>query len=371
MIKFSNTRVVRTLAVFVTIVWLSFIASPLNAGELMSKRVPAEWEPHEATWLQWPGAWEKVYEPAFAQMANIIPRYEKLHILCHSKSVCNQACRALESIGGDPEHPNIIWHQVPNDNAWMRDNGPVYIVEDKKLRVQNWQFDAWGGAFGEDVPYAHDNRVPNHVGQYLSLPVDTVDIVHERGNLEFNGVDTVVLNWSTLGDPARNPDYTKAQAEQDLKHHFGVSKVVMVEGIPTGDLTRGHIDGFARFINPTTVVVSQCTENSRCKPGDSADGSIYDAAARTIEAAGFNVIRDPIIGQTDFKDKTFDTNYLNWLVGNGFVIAVGFGNAETDAAARQRIEGYFPGRDVFIVEMLESWNQGGGVHCHTNDQPAI
>jgi agmatine deiminase len=145
----------------------------------------------------------------------------------------------------------------------------------------------------------------------------------------------------------------------------------MVEGIPEGDLTRGHIDGFARFINPTTVVVSQCTQGSQCQPGDSAAGSIYDAAAKTIEAAGFKVIRDPILGQASFKGATFDTNYLNWLVGNGFVIAVGFGNAETDAAARQRIEGYFPGRDVFIVEMLGSWYEGGGVHCHTNDQPAI
>lgn len=118
-------------------------------------------------------------------------------------------------------------------------------------------------------------------------------------------------------------------------------------------------------------MVAQCTEVSKCKPGDSVDGSIYDTAARTIESAGFNVIRDPILGQASFKGETFDTNYLNWLVGNGFVIAVGFDNAKTDAAAKKRIEGYFPERDVFIVEMLESWNEGGGVHCHTNDQPAV
>ncbi len=337
----------------------------------MSKRVPAEWEAQEAIWLQWPGRWEKVYQPAFAQMASIIPRYEKLHILCHSKQICDQAGAAIESAGGDREHANIIWHRIPNDSAWMRDNGPVYVIEDGKMRIQNWQFDAWGGAFGSDIPYDHDNRVPTRVGEYLPLPIDRVDIVHERGNLEFNGVDSVLLNWSTIGDPRRNPGYTREQAERDLKHQFGVSKVILVEGIPTGDLTCGHIDGFARFINPTTVVVSQCTQGSKCKPGDQADGSIYDAAAGTIEAAGFKVIRDPILGQASFKGENFDTNYLNWLVGNGFVIAVGFDNPKTDAAAKQRIEGYFPGRDVFIVEMLESWYEGGGVHCHTNDQPAV
>ena len=95
------------------------------------------------------------------------------------------------------------------------------------------------------------------------------------------------------------------------------------------------------------------------------------SAAATIAAAGFKVIRDPIPGQVRYRDKVFDTNYLNWLVGNGFVITVGFGDDNTDAAARKRIEGYFPGRDVHIIEMLASWYDGGGVHCHSNDQPAL
>ncbi len=90
-----------------------------------------------------------------------------------------------------------------------------------------------------------------------------------------------------------------------------------------------------------------------------------------LVAAGFKVIRDPILGQVKYRDKVFDTNYLNWLVGNGFVITVGFGDDNTDAAARKRIEGYCPGRDVHIIEMLASWYDGGGVHCHTNDQPAL
>ncbi|MFP6745108.1 MAG: agmatine deiminase family protein, partial [Alphaproteobacteria bacterium] len=86
--------------------------------------------------------------------------------------------------------------------------------------------------------------------------------------------------------------------------------------------------------------------------------------------AGFTVIRDPISGAAPYQDYAFDTNYLNWLVGNGFVIVVGFGVAEYDSAAKSRIENYFPGRDVHVIEMLSSWAAGGGVHCHTNDQPA-
>ena len=335
------------------------------------RRVPAEWEPQAAVWLQWPGRYERVYEPAFAQISGIVSRYQRLHILSAGKAIQNRAYAAIKAAGYDPEHDNIFWHEIDNDSAWMRDNGPVYVVEDGDLRIQDWEFDAWGGAFGAEIPYAADNRIPRRVADFLELPVDDVELVHERGNLEFNGLDTVLLNWSTIGDPARNPGYSKARAERDLMHYFGVSKVVMVEGVPEGDLTRGHIDGFARFINTETVVVSQCTENSRCRPGDGGTGTIYDNAARTIEAAGFNVIRDPILGSVEFRDAEFDTNYLNWLAGNGFVITVGFGHAEYDAAAKRRIEGYFPGRDVYVIEMLDSWYHGGGVHCHTNDQPAI
>ena len=343
-----------------------------NASETGSgKRIPAEWEPQEAIWLQWPSDFERVFQPAFALMSAIVSRYEKLNIVFDSESDRSQARRAIADAGADPDHANIHWLQIPNYSAWMRDNGPVYVVEDGELRIQNWGFDAWGGAFGSHIPYDQDNRVPSRVGELLGIPVDVVDIVHERGNLEFNGVDTVLLNWSTIGDPARNPGYTREQAEKDLKAHFGVSRVVMVEGYAEGELTRGHIDGFARFISADNVVVSQCTADSHCQPGDGDAGTLYDNAAATIAAAGFNVIRDPILGQVRYRDQVFDTNYLNWLVGNGFVITVGFGDEVTDAAAKQRIEGYFPGRDVYVIEMLASWYDGGGVHCHTNDQPAI
>ncbi|AQA19659.1 hypothetical protein BST95_16850 [Halioglobus japonicus] len=356
-----------------TLAWLipALIVAPALQADDINRRVPAEWESQAATWLQWPGPYERSFEPAFAKISTIVSRYQPLKILYLSDNVEQRARRAIESIGGNPDHANIEWLSIPYDSAWMRDNGPVYLEVDGKQVIQDWGFDAWGGAFGSDIPYRSDDRIPKVLGERLGLTVESVDIVHERGNLEFNGVDSVLLNWSTLGDPDRNPSYDRAQAVDDLKAAFGVSRVIMVEGIPEGDLTRGHIDGFARFIDADTVVVSQCTETSSCRPGDGSTGSVYDAAAATIAGAGLNVIRDPIDGKVSYRDKVFDTNYLNWMVGNGFVITMGFGDEQLDAAARKRIEGYFPGRDVYVIEMLASWYDGGGVHCHTNDQPAL
>ena len=334
------------------------------------RRVPAEWEPQEAVWIQWPGPWEKTYEEAFAAFSCIIIQYEKLHVLYQSSQVLSDAKTSLVKAGCDPDHELITWHDIPNDNAWMRDNGPIFVMEAGKLRVQDWQFDAWGGRFGDDVPYELDDLVPVRVAEHLDKPVDKVGIVHERGNLEFNGAGTVILNWSTLGDPERNPGYTQDKAERDLKRWFGVSKVVFIEGVPDGDRTNGHVDGIARFIDTNTVVVGQCTSESLCKPDDGKTGSVLDNAAQVISEAGFSVIREPMEGVAQFAGRQFDTNYLNWLVGNGFLITTGYGVDNLDLRAKARLQGYFPDRDIYVLPMLKSWAAGGGVHCHTNDQPA-
>ena len=129
-------------------------------GEAISvKRVPAEWEPQEAIWLQWPGNWEKSFETSFARLSNVIVQYETLHILYDSPLVLSEAQSSIKREGGDPAHPNIQWHWIENNSAWMRDNGPVYVIEDSTMRVQNWAFNAWGGAFGANIPFYLDNQV--------------------------------------------------------------------------------------------------------------------------------------------------------------------------------------------------------------------
>ena len=352
------------------LVAIMVVNSAANEGYYKEVRVPAEWEPQEAIWMQWPGYWEKDFENTFAQIAYIISRHEKLHILYRSDQIYVDAQKAIMKMQGDPQSKNIRWHKLPYDNAWMRDNGPVYVLHGNELRIQNWVFNAWGGAFGSDIPFKSDDKVPIKIGKILDIPVDKIDMVHERGNLEFNGSDTVILNWSVISDPKRNLNYNKGQVERDLMKYFGVSRVIFIEGIPDGDLTKGHIDGIARFIDPSTVVVIQCTYQSLCQI-DGRDAKIYDSAAEIIEEAGFNVIREPIEGFVEHNNKLFDTNYINWLVGNGFVIAPSFGNSETDTKAKARIEAYFPNRKVYMIELLNSWSAGGGIHCHTNDQPAI
>lgn len=341
-------------------------------------RVPAEWEPQEAVWLQWPQRWEQTYEPAFAKIVAAILPHEAVHLLVNDAQTRAAAEAALAADGGldaaviggasSAQGFSISWHEIPNDNAWMRDNGPRYVEVDGALRIQDWGFDGWGGAFG-NIPYEADDAVPTAVAELLDLPVDRVDIVHERGDLEFNGVDTVILNWTVIGDEGRNPGITREEAIAAMEEWYGVSRVVLIEGAPEGDDTGGHVDGIARFVDADRVVVADCSGASACAPGGH-DDQIYDAAAAQLEEAGLEVIRWPFESRVSYRGVDFDTDYMNWLVGNGFVIAVGFGASDADAHAKSQLEAWFPGRTVSVIEMLESWYAGGGVHCHTNDQPA-
>lgn len=343
-----------------------------------TRRVPAEWEPQEALWLQWPRPYERAYEPALAQVVATVLQHEDVHVLFHNAITRQRARTALRDHGGLTDadlagQPNaqgfaLTWHDIDYDNAWMRDNGPVWVEEDGALRIQDWGFDAWGDAFGA-IPHADDDAVPRVMGARLGVPVDTVDLVHERGNLEVDGQGTVLANRTVILDPERNPGLTEARAREALETLLGAEQVVFVEGVPTGDLTRGHIDGIARFLPSGEVVVADCSPTSACQPGD-ADDALYDAAADAIEAAGLPVIRWPFAASVTHEGHTFDTDYMNWLVGNGFVVTVGFDHPEADAAARAQLEAWFPGRAVYVIEMLDSWVAGGGVHCHTNDQPA-
>ena len=113
-----------SLVFLLSVIGVNALANEVNKT---TKRVPAEWETQETIWIQWPGYWEKEYEPTFAKISAIISRYEKLHILYNSEKIYEEARKAINNIGAEPHNNNIQWHAVPNDNAWMRDNGPIYV----------------------------------------------------------------------------------------------------------------------------------------------------------------------------------------------------------------------------------------------------
>ena len=305
-------------------------------------RVPAEWEPHAETWMQWPDRYESEMRPAFAEIIRVVRNYEPVRILTGSQSEKTAAERFLFERG--IPHTNITWHIVPTDNSWLRDNGPVYATDGKHIWLQNWKFDAWGGNFGADVGYENDDLVPVYIGKYLNLTVeDRQDYVLERGNLEFNGAGILAIGWDCQDD--RNPGMTQAEHEAILKEAFGVTQIVWAYGHDPEDKTTGHIDGTARFVASDTLAIAD-------DYGSETERDLVVAA----EEAGLKVVRYP--------------GDPNWLVGNGFVAAMGEGDRAIDAELKSQLESLFPGRDVYTLDVGAIAAAGGGIHCVTNDRPA-
>ena len=315
----------------------------------LARRVPAEWETHAATWMQWPGHWEASMRPAFAEIVGVVQAYEPVHMLVSSAADQAQAQQLLAAQG--VTETDVSWHVALTDNAWMRDNGPVYAEVEGELRVLDFGFDAWGGNFGGHIPYANDDVVPAWVASTLGIPrEDHGDYILERGNLEPNGAGVALLSWDCQDD--RNPGMSEAEHEAILTEALGLERVIWAYGHHPSDGTTGHIDGYARFIDADTVAIGQTSWGAETE----------DALVIACEQAGLEVVRIPGPG---------DTDYMNWLEGNGFVAGMRFGEPEADGAAQALLESLFPGRDVHMIDANTLWAAGGGVHCVTNDQPEL
>lgn len=328
-------------------------AEPLTLTEVVEgqeRRMPAEWEEQAAVWVQWPHEWEGLaVEDAFVEIVAVISEYEDVHILVPDAQHHAWATEALQLHGG-VDFERLSLHQTPTNSSWMRDNGPRYVEVDGQLVLQNWAFDGWGGAWGPASGYVDDNRVPDTVGEWLGLPVEQVSMVHERGDLEVNGVDTALVNWSVVSD--RNPGHSREDLEAMFEAALGVSSVIWAEGFDPADGTRGHIDGMARFVASDTVLVGQ-------------DGSaLMETVAEQIAAQrpDLTIERLPAAEASVF---------MNFLVGNGFVLVATSGDPEQDAVAVEVLAPLFPERELRFVDVAALWDKGGGIHCVTNDQPRI
>jgi len=322
-----------------------------------SVRIPAEWEPHEATWMQWPLHHEHWSRECFAEIIDALQEYETVNILVTSDTE-ETAAREYLTDRGIPL-TNINWYIADYNWSWMRDNGPVYAVDNDGLFLQNWGFDGWG----VEENYEGDDDVPLFVAETLDMRCEDYSFINERGTLEFNGKDTLITSWPCLSD--RNPGVTREEMESMFIRTFGVTRVVWLLSYSEDDITKGHADGFARFIDEDTVVVPRFVDQS------DPEALIYEEAASIVEDAGFEVLRLDIPGYIDYLGVPMYANYVNWLVANGVVVVPGFDVPEWDNAAKTAIEGFFPGRDVYVVDTRELWYNGGAVHCVTNDQPAL
>jgi agmatine deiminase len=335
--------------------------------------MPAEWEPHEATWLSWPRragiSFPDRYDavPAlWCAMVEGLSAGERVHVNV-SDEAQEAEVRALLAARSAVRHEHVHVHRIPTDEPWCRDHGPTFVVRDAELAVVDWRYNAWGGKY---PPYDHDDAVPARVAALLGVRAFHPGIVLEGGSIDVNGRGTILTTESCLLNPNRNPALGRAEIEGYLREYLSAPHVVWLgEGI-AGDDTDGHVDDLTRFVGPRTVVTVV-----EADPADANHRPLQDnlrrlGAARDQDGRPLEIVTLPMPGVVEWEGQRLPASYANFYVGNEVVLVPTFAHAN-DAAALDVLARCFPGRRILGIDSTALVWGLGAFHCATQQQPAV
>lgn len=325
--------------------------------------VPAEEEPHQRTFMQWPAS-RKVYrDPVFlemvqttiAQIANTIAAFEPVTMLA-AKEHHNSARRKLS---GAVE----LW-DIATEDLWCRDTGPIFVVNgDGSLSVSHIQFNGWG----EKQINEKDSQIARRVAERLGLKLLASGLRGEGGGIEQDGHGLLMAHESSWVAENRNPGLSRDRIEAKLLRAYGAERLIWSKGVKGRDITDYHIDSLARFSGPGRVLINLPREPDMGDPFHVAALETHEA----LMAAGLEieVIPEPDFRRVDHID--FVASYANYYVCNGAVIAAEFGDAVADKLAREALSRHYPNREIVTLNVDLLGELGGGIHCATQQMPAV
>ena len=337
-----------------------------------TRRWPAEWERHDATWLGWPHHhpdWPGKFEAipwVFAEIVRALHGYERVEIVCDSEPVREDALRCLTAHGVDLSRCGI--HLVPTDRVWLRDSGPTGVYGPRGFEWIRWAFNAWS---------KYDNfRKDEHVAQAVAdlsghpsitalRPDGDGRLVLEGGGIETDGAGTLLVTeeWLLSDSQVRNPGLSAADYERAFEDHLGITRTIWLGEGAVGDDTHGHIDDIARFVAARTVLLAHEPDPADENHRRSADN------LRRLELAGLRVVTLPFPRPVMMEGERLPASYANFYIANGVVIVPTF-NDPNDRVALGIVAGVFPDRDVIGIHSVDLIWGLGSLHCLTQQQPA-
>jgi len=359
------------------------MTTPAEAGFYM----PAEWETHEGTWLQWPHddtfpGHQMRLENFWLAMAMPLHQHEVVHIAVQDERRAEHVHHLLDYYGFDMG--NIDLRIVPTDDVWTRDNGPIFVVDGEgNLAVTDWNFNGWG----ERYPYKVDRTVPARIADLLDIARYQAPITLEGGGIEVNGQGTLIATRSSIINDNRNPGLSQGEIEAGMAAYLGLQQIIWLTGAPReycdyiGDDTDLHVDGDTRFVDDSTVLHSWTPD--KANPAFSyLDRHRQELEAATTESGNpLTVISLPIpdkmVYSTEdpatrppFQSKLAVAIYANYYVANKVVLVPVYGDVN-DAPAKGIIAEHFPGREIVGIPVQVVAELGGMMHCVTQQQPAV
>jgi agmatine deiminase len=346
-------------------------------------RFPAEFERQKAMWLSWPhkeaswpGKMHAIYDP-YCEFILSIASHQKVCINVNDLTMENFAkYKILHSKHGlvidniDDLMENITFYNHPTNDAWCRDHGPAFIVNDEKKEkaIIDWGYNAWGNKY---PPYDLDDNIPTLVGHELGYHVFYPEIVMEGGSVDFNGNGTVLTTTACLLNKNRNPHLTQAEIEKYLIDYYGQEQILWLGDGIVGDDTDGHIDDITRFVNEDTVVT--------VVEDDKADDN-YQLLKENTEALSkmrlqngkqLNIVELPMPHAVVYEDQRLPASYANFYISNEKVIVPIFNDKKNDQKALDILELCFPDRKVIGIDSTDLVWGLGSFHCLSQQEAEV
>jgi agmatine deiminase len=324
---------------------------------------------HERTWMAWParrdiwGSMLPGVRSDVASVARTIAAFEPVAMVARP----DQARDAARACGKGVEIVELV-----NDDLWMRDMGPVFLVNGQGgLAGLDMNFNGWG----HKQAHAHDARIAREVLRLLGVRRFSAPFVSEGGALVTDGLGTVMATESSIINPNRNPGQSKARLTTEICDYLGARKMIWVPGLRGHDITDDHIDGLARFVRGPEVVVDQPANPHARGPWAVSERQALRILRRSTNAAGRSlrcrISRESKTIPPHENPRLFVNVYVNWYVCNGAVLIPKFGDPRADETARDLVRGLYPHREIIQLTIDNLAEGGGGIHCTTQQQPAI
>ena len=332
----------------------------------MTWKMPPEWGKHERTWVAFPTAGYTLGDTAseheaaratWANVANQASEFEKVSVVVNP----GDEAIAKRYLSGQIE---LI--PIPLDDAWIRDSGPTFVVDDGKLGAVNWVFNGWGAQgwaeFGKDALLATEIAK-----QVSAIQIDS-ELVNEGGGIHISEDGTVLLTETVQLGKGRNPSWSKAQVEQEIHQKLGTSKAIWLKRGLTRDYeefgTQGHVDIVACFA-PDGRVLYHDQKNP-----NHPDYQVSSEVRETFIRAGLEVVSVPAPETLSDHEGFVDYSYINHYVLNNGVLLCSFDDPR-DKEAKAILREVYPGREIVLVDARELFARGGGIHCITQQQPVF
>ena len=328
-------------------------------------RMPAEWEPHEATWIAWPherNDWPGRFAPipwVYGEIVRKLSQVERVRIFVQSAEVEHAARRVLIRVGANLDA--VEFYRFATDRVWTRDYAPLFVKNEAgEVAIANWRFNGWA----KYDNWQRDDAIPGLIAEPLRMRVWSPDMVLEGGSVDVNGAGLLLTTEECLLSPVqgRNPRMSREQIEQAFADYLGADRVIWLHRGIAGDDTHGHVDDLARFVDPDTVVIVS---------EEDPDEINYEPLRENLERLRqypVKVVTLPMPAPLYFNGQRLPASYANFYIANGLVLVPTF-NDPNDRIALNTLAGLFPMRKVVGINCTELVWGLGTLHCMTQQQP--